>query len=146
MCKKHKVEIYDAELDKFAKFLELLLKEDIEAALQEEIEKRSVDSMTSDEFLEFTETVYGDIFDLFHIKNKQYASNDDVFEALKEQAIRQYGEVSTDTVLDVILALKDKHDVAILNHGTELEDLRDRLLDIIVYSLLALAWVSREEE
>ena len=43
------------------------------------------------------------------------------------------------------MQFKDKHDLALLQHGTLLPDAKERLRDVIVYCLLGLAILSNED-
>ena len=86
------------------------------------------------------------ITQLFLMKNKQYANQDDVLEAFKKSAERQFGEVSKDGAFRACMQFKDKHDLALLQHATALPDARERLYDVIVYSLLGLAILSDKDE
>lgn len=93
--------------------------------------------LTTDDFcLELEETLLG-IEGLFLEKNKQYSDGKDILSAFIKGAERRYGEATKGTMLNTILAYKDKHDLALLEHGTELEDFDDRINDIIVYCIFA---------
>ena len=83
---------------------------------------------------------------LFVMKNKQYASTNDVLSAFKQCAERQFGEVTQDGAFKTCMQFKDKHDLALLQHGTMLPDAKERLYDIIVYCLLGLAVLSGKDE
>lgn len=83
---------------------------------------------------------------LFLMKNKQYASGDDVLSAFKESAKRQFGELTKDGAFKACMQFKDKHDLALLQHGTLLPDAKERLYDVVVYCLLALAILSGQDE
>lgn len=82
---------------------------------------------------------------LFLMKNKQYASNKDVLKAFKESAKRQNGELTKAGAFKTCMQFKDKHDLALLQHGTLLPDAKERLRDVIVYCLLGLAILSNED-
>lgn len=86
------------------------------------------------------------ISQLFLMKNKQYASGDDVLSAFKECAKRQFGEINRDGAFKTCMQFKDKHDLALLQHGLLLPDAKERLYDVIVYCLLGLAVLSGEDE
>ena len=85
------------------------------------------------------EDVAQKVSDLFASKNEQYAKTDDVLKAFRDGAERRYGEVNKKTMLACLCAYKDKHDLALLQHGADLDDAEERLLDIIIYSLLGIA-------
>ena len=85
------------------------------------------------------EDVAQKVSDLFAAKNEQYAKTDDVLKAFRDGAERRYGEVNKKTMLACLCAYKDKHDLALLQHGADLDDAEERLLDIIIYSLLGIA-------
>lgn len=85
------------------------------------------------------------VLDLFIVKNEQYGSSEDVLSAFKESAYRQYGEITKKGTFKSCMQLKDKHDLALLRYGTLLPDAKERLKDIIVYSLLGLAILSNED-
>lgn len=93
--------------------------------------------LTTDDFcVELEETLLG-IEGLFLEKNKQYSDGNDILSAFIKGAERRYGEVCKETVLDTILAYKDKHDLALLENGLDLPDFEDRINDIIVYLIFA---------
>ena len=85
------------------------------------------------------EDVAQQVSDLFAAKNQQYAKTDDVLKAFRDGAERRYGEVNKKTMLACLCAYKDKHDLALLQHGADLADAEERFLDIIIYSLLGIA-------
>lgn len=85
------------------------------------------------------EDVATKVSDLFSTKNQQYAKTDDVLKAFRDGAERRYGEVNKKTMLACLCAYKDKHDLALLQHGADLQDAEERFLDIIIYSLLGIA-------
>lgn len=85
------------------------------------------------------EDVATKVSDLFSTKNQQYAKTDDVLKAFRDGAERRYGEVNKKTMLACLCAYKDKHDLALLQHGSGLQDAEERFLDIIIYSLLGIA-------
>lgn len=85
------------------------------------------------------EDVATKVSDLFSTKNQQYAKTDDVLKAFRDGAERRYGEVNKKTMLACLCAYKDKHDLALLQHGSDLQDAEERFLDIIIYSLLGIA-------
>ena len=85
------------------------------------------------------EDVATKVSDLFASKNEQCAKTDDVLKAFRDGAERRYGEVNKKTMLACLCAYKDKHDLALLQHGSDLQDAEERFLDIIVYSLLGIA-------
>ena len=85
------------------------------------------------------EDVETKVSDLFSTKNQQYAKTDDVLKAFRDGAERRYGEVNKKTMLACLCAYKDKHDLALLQHGSYLADAEERFLDIIIYSLLGIA-------
>ena len=82
---------------------------------------------------------------LFLMKNEQYASKEDVLKAFKESAKRQNGELTKAGAFKACMQFKDKHELALLQHGTLLPDAKDRLRDVIVYCLLGLAILSNED-
>lgn len=85
------------------------------------------------------EDVAQKVSDLFAAKNEQYAKTNDVLKAFRDGAERRYGEVNKKTMLACLCAYKDKHDLALLQHGADLDDAEERFLDIIIYSLLGIA-------
>lgn len=99
-----------------------------------------------DKFWELSVNHLTAIDQLFLLKNKQYANQKDVLSAFKQSAERQFGEISKDGAFRVCMQFKDKHDLALLQHGTLLPDAKERLYDVIVYCLLALAILSDEDE
>lgn len=102
--------------------------------------------INANNFICSSTTELNDVFQLFKKKNAQYSGVNDVLRALKEGASRSFGVLSKETAFKYCMQLKDKHDVALLQRGVELEDVKERLHDVIVYSLLALAILSGEDE
>ena len=70
------------------------------------------------------------IAQLFLMKNKQYANQDDVLTAFKESAERQFGKVTKEGAFKTCMQFKDKQ----------------RLYDVVVYCLLGLAILSDKDE
>ena len=79
-------------------------------------------------------------------KIAQYANQDDVLTAFKESAERQFGKVTKEGAFKTCMQFKDKHDLALLQHGTTLPDAKERLYDVVVYCLLGLAILSDKDE
>ena len=112
--------------------------EDIKKALGEEegVNKEAVTMLDMDAICEDVSTK---VSNLFSTKNQQYAKTDDVLKAFRDGAGRRYGKVNKKTMLACLCAYKDKHDLALLQHGSDLADAEERFLDIIIYSLLGIA-------
>ena len=95
--------------------------------------------MKRDAFPRIVETELNAIKELFDFKSQAYGKQDDIFYNFRNTAIRIYGDDSHDNMLKAILVYKDKHDVAVANKGFADSEFTERLRDIIVYSLLAIA-------
>lgn len=96
-------------------------------------------TVTKDDFIKMSTQTLNEVLSLFIKKNNSYAGADNVMYSFEEGAMRQYGEVTPQLMLDKILQFKDKHDVALLHKGLECGEYEDRLKDIIVYCLFAIA-------
>lgn len=103
-------------------------------------------TISVDKFSEIANNHLVSIDQLFLLKNKQYGKQSDVLSAFKESSQRQFGEVSKKGAFKACMQFKDKHDLALLQHGTFLPDAKERLYDVIVYCLLGLAILSDEDE
>lgn len=112
--------------------------DELEKALSEE-ENANQEAVTMLDMDAICEDVATKVSDLFSTKNQQYAKTDDVLKAFRDGAGRRYGEVNKKTMLACLCAYKDKHDLALLQHGSDLQDAEERFLDIIIYSLLGIA-------
>lgn len=97
------------------------------------------------DFIALVDEVSGDIKHFFLHKNAQYAQEEDILKAFRDGALRKYGVATPSTMLDVLISYTDKHILALLEHGADLPDVRDRLKDIIVYALLAMLIVTDDE-
>ena len=94
---------------------------------------------SADEFGDYIKDTMQNILYKFHEKNAQYGG-EDIFSQIREEAERmspENYEVTVDKMVNVILSHKDKHDVSMLRHGTDLSDFSDRAEDIIIYVLMA---------
>lgn len=95
--------------------------------------------MTRDDFFEITCETWGKIEDLFNIKNKSYGRGDDIFHNFRETALRLTRCDSPEHMFQVLLVLQDKHRVALANRGLDDPEFEERVMDDIIYSLLAIA-------
>jgi hypothetical protein len=80
-----------------------------------------------------------EIIGLFEEKNESYGTRDDAFHNFRSSALRIYGSDSYNSMFKVLLTLMDKHLVALANNGIKEKQYQERLRDIIVYSLIAMA-------
>lgn len=99
----------------------------------------------TEDFISLVDEVSGDIKHFFLHKNAQYAQEKDILKAFRRGAKRKYGVATSSTMLDVLMSYMDKHVLALLEHGSELPDVRDRLKDIIVYALLAMLIITDDK-
>lgn len=95
--------------------------------------------MTLNQFLELTEDFIDDILFLFTMKNKHYASTDDVFSNFKKAS-----KLLDLTPEEVILAYMSKHYVSlcdIIRNKKDLTTIDEKVMDLINYLLLLRAYV-----
>lgn len=85
------------------------------------------------------------IFELFNCKSGSYGANNDIFHNFRMTAIRLFGQDTWDAMFKVIEVYKDKHNVA-LAKGIDVPEVRERLRDNILYSLLQLAMLEEYEK
>lgn len=85
------------------------------------------------------------IFELFNRKSGSYGANNDIFHNFRMTAIRLFGQDTWDAMFKVIEVYKDKHNVA-LAKGIDVPEVRERLRDNILYSLLQLAMLEEYEK
>ncbi len=95
--------------------------------------------MTRKELREIIKSELVSITELFDVKNESYGAEDDAFHNFRQSALRIYGDDSRGEMFTILLTLMDKHLVALANNGIDDKDFRDRLRDIIVYSLIGIA-------
>lgn len=85
------------------------------------------------------------IFELFNRKSGSYGANNDIFHNFRMTAIRLFGQDTWDAMFKVIEVYKDKHNVA-LAKGIDVPEVRERLRDNILYSLLQLAMLKEHRD
>lgn len=95
--------------------------------------------MTRNEFVPFMETIFNQLRALFTNKNHSYGQTDDAFFNFRETARRHLGGEDYPALFKALSIMKDKHAVALANKGLDDPEVEQRLLDQIVYDLLALA-------
>jgi len=102
--------------------------------------------MTRQEFKKLMSETLNDIIDLFDKKQKSYGEDDDVLKTIKNVARRVFGDETPESQFFVAMILLDKHLASIAEKGLQLEDLRERLTDAIIYLLFVLAIDKEREE
>ena len=102
---------------------------------------RDVQEVPNDLYLyyDFVADLFDDILDKIVIKGEEYVGKGNVLDTVYNAAARCVGRVPTrDDVLRTILIMKDKNDIALLRRGIYCKDVEDKLIDCIVYDLMAL--------
>lgn len=74
--------------------------------------ERNMKTINIDDFDSLCSNHLCKIAQLFLMKNKQYANQDDVLTAFKESAERQFGKVTKEGAFKTCMQFKDKHDLA----------------------------------
>ena len=90
-------------------------------------------------YYDFVTDLFDDIRDKIVNKAEEYVGIGNILDTVYEAAARRVGGVPTrDDVLHTIFSMKDKNDIALLNHGINCYDVEGKLIDSIVYDLMAL--------
>lgn len=90
-------------------------------------------------YYDFVAELFDDILDKIVIKGEEYVGKGNVLDAVYDATARRVGGVPTrDDVLRTIFMMKDKNDIALLRSGVYCKDAVNKLIDCIVYDLMAL--------
>ena len=90
-------------------------------------------------YYDFVADLFDDIRDKIVTKAEEYVGNGNILDTVYEAAARRVGGMPTrDDVLRTILMMKDKDDIALLHNGIDCNNVEDKLIDCIVYDLMAL--------
>ena len=90
-------------------------------------------------YYDFVAGLFDDILDKIVIKGEEYVGKGNVLDTVYNAASRLVGRVpKRDDVFRAILMMKDKNDIALLRSGIYCKDVEDKLIDCIVYDLMAL--------
>ena len=90
-------------------------------------------------YYDFVADLFDDIRDKIVTKAEEYVGNGNILDTVYEAASRRVGGMPTrDDVLRTILMMKDKDDIALLHNGIDCNNVEDKLIDCIVYDLMAL--------
>lgn len=97
-------------------------------------------------YYDFVADLFDDIRDKIVIKAEEYVGNGNILDTVYKAAARRVGGMPTrDDVLRTILMMKDKDDIALLHNGIDCNNVEDKLINCIVYDLMAL-YVLRDNE
>ena len=114
---------------------------------EEKEEEKPKHLMDANKFRQIMNANFKKIKELWARKNKEYGVEGDVLAGIRENTKRAFSEeVYQEDMFTVIMNLKDKHDLALLRKGTYLDDAKERLYDVIIYSFLALAVLDATDE
>lgn len=90
-------------------------------------------------YYDFVADLFDDIRDKIVIKAEEYVGNGNILDTVYKAAARRVGGMPTrDDVLRTILMMKDKDDIALLHNGIDCNNVEDKLINCIVYDLMAL--------
>lgn len=90
-------------------------------------------------YYDFVTDLFDDIRDKIVIKAEEYVGTGNILDTVYKAAARRVGGMPTrDDVLRTIFSMKDKNDIALLYHGINCYDVEGKLIDSIVYDLMAL--------
>lgn len=90
-------------------------------------------------YYDFVARLFDDILDKIVIKGEEYVGKGNVLDAVYDATVRRVGRMPTrDELFRTIITMKDKNDIAILRNGVYCKDVEDKLIDCIVYDLMAL--------
>ena len=90
-------------------------------------------------YYDFVADMFDDIRDKIVTKAEEYVGSGNILDTVYEAAARRVGGMPTrDDVLRTIFSMKDKNDIALLHNGINCYDVEGKLIDSIVYDLMAL--------
>ena len=90
-------------------------------------------------YYDFVTDLFDDIRDKIVNKTEEYVGIGNVLDTVYAAAARRVGGMPTrDDVLRTIFSMKDKNDIALLQSGINCYDVEGKLIDSIVYDLMAL--------
>ena len=90
-------------------------------------------------YYDFVADLFDYIRDKIVTKAEEYVGNGNILDTVYKAAARRVGGMPTrDDVLRTILMMKDKDDIALLHNGIDCNNVEDKLIDCIVYDLMAL--------
>lgn len=90
-------------------------------------------------YYDFVADLFDDIRDKIVTKAEEYVGNGNILDTVYKATARRVGGMPTrDDVLRTIFSMKDKNDLALLYHGINCYDVEGKLIDCIVYDLMAL--------
>lgn len=90
-------------------------------------------------YYDFVADMFDDIRDKIVTKAEEYVGSGNILDTVYAAAARRVGGMPTrDDVLRTIFSMKDKNDIALLHNGINCYDAEGKLIDSIVYNLMAL--------
>ena len=90
-------------------------------------------------YYDFVADMFDDIRDKIVTKAEEYVGSGNILNTVYTAAARRVGGMPTrDDVLRTILSMRDKNDIALLHNGINCYDVEGKLIDSIVYDLMAL--------
>ena len=90
-------------------------------------------------YYDFVADLFDDIRDKIVTKAEEYVGSGNILDTVYAAAARRVGGMPTrDDVLRTIFSMKDKNDIALLHNGINCYDVDGKLIDSIVYDLMAL--------
>lgn len=90
-------------------------------------------------YYDFVADMFDDIRDKIVTKAEEYVGSGNILDTVYAAAARRVGGMPTrDDVLRTIFSMKDKNDIALLHNGINCYDVEGKLIDSIVYDLMAL--------
>ena len=103
------------------------------------------DTTTRQELKEFIDEYCKKIMDLFDTKNLSYGNQSDGFHNFRETSRRVFKRTDAEGMLNALIVYMDKHWIAITQNQIHTPELQERLIDMAVYSLIALAIINKEK-
>lgn len=96
------------------------------------------------DFDKFIKVEIENIVALFKRKSKAYGTVNDVFYNFRNTAKRMHGDDTFDNMFLIAETYKDKHNV-VLSKGITAPEAKERLRNIILYSILQLAMIKKKD-
>lgn len=95
--------------------------------------------MTRQELYNALKRYTAEILQKFQEKNRSYGKDDDAFYNFRQIARHIWNSQNPCDIFRVLLILMDKHFCALAQNSLQDKEVRERLMDMAVYSLIALA-------
>jgi len=97
-----------------------------------------------DELAEHICKICDDIKKLLSTKNISYGNPDDGFYNFREASRRIENRTDVEGMMKMLMVYVDKHWVALTQNNIRTPELKERFMDIVLYSLIAITMIDKE--